>query len=253
VLVTPLQPKVSFQASIAQNNFRGYGQNLNLNVSVAANNQNYNIGFTEPYFMDTLWTAGADIFYTQNSQTANFESKRSGGAVRVGYPLEEYTRLFFTLQHEYTELENVRNPTVDVDLEYGVAATLRSTLRYDKRNNIFEPTDGHFASFSLEYAGFWGEKSWVKSTLEGRFYEPLYGDFVFRSRALFQRVMKVGDRDIPRTEKYQMGGARNMRGYGFEQVGPKVFGEDRISEVERFFNNGGLLSALFPTSKWSTR
>ncbi|MDH5415541.1 MAG: outer membrane protein assembly factor BamA, partial [Flavobacteriaceae bacterium] len=50
-----------FQGSIAQNNFRGLGQNLNLNIQSSESQKTYNIGFTEPYFMDTKWTAGADV------------------------------------------------------------------------------------------------------------------------------------------------------------------------------------------------
>jgi outer membrane protein insertion porin family len=234
-----------FQASIAQNNFRGLGQNLNLNVQLAERQNNINLGFTEPYFLDTLWTAGADIFSNRNALTQNFASERIGGALRVGYPLSEYVRIFFTFQHEDTTLEDVANPTVDVDLENGVAAFLRTTLRYDKRNNIFEPTDGFFASMSLEYSGLYGEKTWFKSTAETRYYQPLYKDLIFRQRVLVQRVSKVGERDIPRTEKYQMGGARNMRGYPFEGVGPKVFANDERTGQPRFFNQGGLLLALF--------
>lgn len=233
-----------FQASISQNNFRGLGQNLNLNVSLAENQKTYNLGFTEPYFLDSKWTAGGDIYRTQSGLITSFSSEKYGADVRVGYPIFEYTRLFMTLRHEVTDIQNVRNPTVDEDIENGTAATVQMSMRHDKRNNIFEPSDGHYGSASLEYAGLYGDQKWMKASLEGRLYEPLYGDLVFRSRLRAEQLMKTSDRALPRTEKFQMGGSRNMRGYNFEDIGPKERLEDKISGQERLFNIGGQFSLL---------
>lgn len=234
-----------FQASIAQNNFRGLGQNLNLNVSLAENQKTYNLGFTEPYFLDSKWTAGADIYRTQNGLISSFSSEKYGGDVRVGYPIFEYTRVFLTLRHEVTKINDVRNPTVDLDLENGTAATLKTTIRYDKRDNIFEPTDGLYGSLSLEYAGLYGDQDWIKGSAEGRFYKPAFGDFVFRSRVRAEQItLTSGSRGIPRTEKFQMGGSRNMRGYNNEDIGPRKVLEDKIDEKERLFNLGGQFSLL---------
>jgi outer membrane protein insertion porin family len=233
-----------FQASIAQNNFRGLGQNLNLNVSLSRFQNSYNLGFTEPYFLDSRWTAGADIYKTQNSLLSSFSSEKWGGDVRVGYPLSDYLRFFVTLRHEYTNIQNVRNPTIDTDLENGVAATLKTTIRYDRRNNIFEPTEGYYGSFSLEYAGLYGDQEWMKADVEARYYKPVYDELIFRTRFLTQQLMKTTDRNIPRTEKFQMGGSRNMRGYNFEDIGPRARLKDKVSGTERLFNLGGEFSVL---------
>lgn len=52
------------------------------------------------------------------------------------------------------------------------------------------------------------------------------------------------DRNIPRTEKFQMGGSRNMRGYNFEDIGPQVFLADKTTGVYQYFNAGGQFSIL---------
>lgn len=234
-----------FQASIAQNNFQGKGQNLNLNISLAENQKTYNFGFTEPYFLDSKWTAGWDIYQTQNGLLTDFRSEKKGADIRVGYPIFDYTRLFMTIRHEETKIEDVINPSIDLDLENGVAATLKTTLRYDRRNNIFEPTDGHYLSGSIEYAGFYGEQDWIKFETEGRYYEPVYKDFVFRSRLRLQQISKTeGSDGIPRTEQFQMGGSRNMRGYNFEDIGPKETLPRRDNGELQEFNTGGLFSIL---------
>ena len=233
-----------FQASIAQNNFRGLGQNLNLNVSLSENQKTYNIGFTEPYFLDSKWTAGADIYQTQNGLISSFTSKKYGGDIRVGYPIFEYTRLFLTLRHEVTDIEDVKNPSVDLDLENGTSASIKSTLRYDRRNNIFEPTKGIYASISVEHAGMYGDQKWLKASTEGRAYYPVYKDFVFRSRLKLEQIMKTSNRDIPRTEKFQMGGSRNMRGFNYEDIGPKKEYLNEDTDNLELFNIGGQTSVL---------
>ena len=235
-----------FQASVAQNNFRGLGQNLNFNLSLSKQQETYNLGFTEPYFNDTKWTAGGDLYKTRNGLISSFSSEKYGGDVRVGYPIFEYTRLFVTLRHEVNKLSNVRNPSVDEDLENGTTASLKTTLRYDRRNNIFEPTDGYYGAISFENAGFYGDQHWLKATVEGRFYKPLYEDFVFRSRFKYDQIMRtLATRDIPRTEQFQMGGARNMRGYNFEDIGPQEYLEIKNDPGKfDYFNTGGLVSVL---------
>ncbi len=233
-----------FQASIAQNNFRGLGQNLNLNVSWSEIQQTYNLGFTEPYFMDTQWTAGADVYRTQNGLITSFSSERYGGDIRVGYPIFEYTRLFMTLRHEVTKISNVRNPSIDLDIENGTAATIRTSLRYDKRNNVFEPTGGHFVNLSFEYAGFYGDQEWAKASLDTRWYKPVYEDLILRTRLKVDQLMRTTDRPLPRSEKFQMGGSRNMRGYNFEDIGPQQTFTDEETGNPRQFNIGGQFSVL---------
>src|SRR5690606_33234102 len=117
-----------------------------------------------------------------NSLISSFNSEKYGVDLRVGYPIFEYTRLFLTLRHEVTDIENVRNPTVDPDIENGTAATIRTTLRYDKRNNIFEPTEGLYGSLALEYAGLYGDQKWAKGEAEGRYYIPVWEELVFKTR-----------------------------------------------------------------------
>jgi outer membrane protein insertion porin family len=237
-----------FQASIAQNNFRGLGQNLNLNVSLSENQKTYNLGFTEPYFMDSKWTAGADIYKTQNGLISSFASEKYGGDVRVGYPIFEYTRFFVTVRHEVTDIKDVRNPTVEIDDENGTAASIKTTLRYDKRDNIFEPTKGFYGSISFENAGFYGDQHWLKGSLEGRFYRPVYNELIFRSRVKVDQIMKtVENKNIPRTEQFQMGGSRNMRGFNYEDIGPQAFLQAKDEDdpnVLTQFNTGGLFSVL---------
>ena len=232
------------QASVAQNNFRGLGQNINLNLSYSDRQQIYNLGFTEPYLFDTKWTAGADYYQTVSYFIRSFSYKKHGGDVRVGHPIFEYTRLFLTYRYEDNQVNDVINEGIDPKVENGSSSSLQASIIRDKRNNMFEPTNGYYTSASLEYTGLGGTMRWMKSELEGRYYKPIIGDLVLRTRFTASQLFKTTERAIPRVEKFSMGGARNMRGFNIEDIGPRRLALNTQTEKQEVFNFGGLSSLL---------
>ncbi len=233
------------QASIAQNNFRGLGQNLSFSLSLSNTNQTFNVGFTEPYLFDSKWTAGGDIFRTENSTSSSYEYKKRGFDLRVGYPIFDYTRLFGTYKFEDTEIKVVNDPTIETSVENGVASSVRLSMVRDTRNHRFEPSKGYYLSIGSEFAGVGGEKKWWKNEFDGRYFKKIVGDLVLRSRLYSGKLEVVDSEQIPRNEKFTLGGSRNLRGFSYEAVGPMATvekTEDGVTSLVEF-NQGGLFSA----------
>jgi len=230
--------KEFFQGSISQNNFLGLGQNLSFSVSHSRTSKTFNLSFTDPYFRDTKWIAGGDAFLTDNKQSTSLRYKKRGFDLRIGYPIFEYTRLFFTYKLEDVKITNVADPTVDEGTENGLASSITTTLSQDKRNNSFEPSKGYYFSLSSEYSGLGGDKKWFKNQFDGRFYHKIWGDLVFRSRLKIGKIESVDGKPIPRTEKFTLGGPKNLRGYNYEAIGPEETVTDE-NGIKRRFNKGG--------------
>jgi outer membrane protein insertion porin family len=209
------------QGSIAQKNFLGKGQELSFSLSLAADKKVYKLGFTEPYFLDTKWTAGGDIFKTSTEENKAAIFKKEGLALRVGHPVWDFTKIFFIYKLETTKTENEEDPLLDTALENGTASSITTSLIQDKRNNRVEPTNGHYLSYTVEYAGVGGSKKWQKNIGDARYFRPLWGDLILRSRFNVSKIDKVGAQDIPRSEKFTLGGSRNLRGYDPVSIGPK--------------------------------
>ena len=225
------------QASIAQNNFRGLGQNLSFSLSLSGVENNYELSFTEPYFNDSLWTAGGKIYRTDKSRrTLSYEKK--GFALMLGHPVAEYTRLFATYKFENTQIADINDVTINPAVENGLASSVRLAVVNDKRDNTFEPTNGHYISLSSEYVGLGGEMRWVKPEIDTRYYEKIWGDLVLRTRIYAAQLFQNG-RQIPLNEKFTLGGSRNLRGYGFDAIGPKRRVKDNFG-YDRVFNSGAL-------------
>ena len=232
--------KEFFQMNIAQNNFRGLGQVLALDINYARSNKSYSLSFTEPYLFDTKWTLGGELFNTINRAGDSFDYRKRGAAVRGGHPLSDYSRLFLTYKYESTKLRNALDPTVEESVENGIASSVKMTFIYDRRNHRFEPTKGIYLSLGSEYVGLGGEKKWWQNEMDGRYFKRLYKDLVFRYRLFVSKLNELDSRPIPRSAKLSLGGARNLRGYGYEEVGPKK----KVPGYAREFNERGLFATF---------
>ena len=235
--------KEFFQVNVAQNNFRGLGQILALDINYSRRNKSYSFSFTEPYFFDTQWTLGGELFNTINNAGNSFDYRKRGIALRGGHPLSNYLRLFLTYKYEVTKLGSVLDSTVNPSVENGVGSSIKTSLIYDSRNHRFEPSRGMYFALGSEYVGLGGDKKWWQNEFDGRFFRRLYKNLVFRYRLFVSKLSKLDSREIPRSEKLSLGGARNLRGYGYEEVGPKktvVFSDGST----RQFNARGLFATF---------
>ena len=148
-----------------------------------------------------------------------------------------------TYKFEDTTISSLDNPSIDTETENGIASSVKTTLVHDKRNNRFEPTSGHYVSTSAEYAGIGGDKRWLRYDFDTRYFKSVWEDLILRSRVYAAKMNKVGGQKIPRTEKYTLGGARNMRGFEPEAIGPKRT-ITYANGLKRIYNDGGLFSIL---------
>ncbi|MCY4643856.1 MAG: outer membrane protein assembly factor BamA [Bacteriovoracales bacterium] len=212
-----------FQGSVAQNNFRGLGQHLRLSIQNSQDVRTFQLGFTEPYFNDTQWSAGIDLYNDKNETGEDQLVKNRGLTFRFGLPVFEYTRLFAAYKILDTNVSNVDDPTIDEDVENGVASIIDLTLVRDSRDNRFEPSKGSYVSISGEYAGLGFEKKWTKLELDTRYYHRIVGDLVARHHLAIGQLFRVDDQPIPRSAKFFLGGGRNMRGYETRKVGPQCY------------------------------
>jgi outer membrane protein insertion porin family len=73
--------------TLSERNLLGKGQHLRASVSVSKLKQQFDISFTEPYFLGRNLKAGVDLFHTtnDNSRFSSYDSTRTGAGLRLGY------------------------------------------------------------------------------------------------------------------------------------------------------------------------
>ena len=242
--------KFFFTTQIAESNFRGKGQDLRLQGQLAAdkNNRSFKISFGDPYAWDTLWSAGGSLTYDVNNIPNNYVEFRRGFQFNLGHPVAEYTRLSLGYRLEKIHFKEVQDPILNrpgaLDRENGTISAVSLSLVNDKRNNRLETTGGYYASLLEEYAGLGGNRTFIRSTGDVRWYKKIIGDLTFRSKIEGGSIYDYKKDGVQRNERFMLGGSNNLRGYSFASVGPKS-GDVVVNGVQQFYNAGGLHEMVF--------
>lgn len=263
----------TLQGSVNQANFLGRGQNLGASLNLSNTGSYYSLSFTEPYFNDTLWSVGGDIYQSANTGRRDYDEDHRGGAIRFGHPIAEYTRGFLRYKYDDTKLSSKTDSdgktTTDTDLfpldsASGVTSSLTGTLEYDTRNDRQMPTKGIFTSASYEYAGIGGDLKYTRATGNFRFYKNIFWDVVWRNNIQYGRIDSLEGQEVPFSELYLLGGPYSLRGYRSYRVGkmkysqkvyndltnpaitnPPLTPDEAKIQAQRFY--GGTQQALFQT------
>lgn len=227
---------LSLGGSIQQNNFRGLGQTLGARVDATKNRQDYSLSLTEPYLFDTMWSSGFDVFYIENKERINYDNRKTGVALRFGHPVwEENMRAYVKYKIDKTELfenENTDPVIFPFNTAKGVTSSITTTLDYDTRNDRFSPSKGIYADVSYEYAGVGGDLRYQEFSSQFRYYYNLFWDVVWRNNLSYSNLQPLpGADDVPFTERYQLGGAYTLRGYGSQTVGRRLFSQFRYDKI----------------------
>ncbi|MBY0554114.1 outer membrane protein assembly factor BamA [bacterium] len=226
---------LSIGGSIQQNNFRGLGQTLGARIDATKNRQDYSLSLTEPYIYDSLWSAGFDVFYTENKERINYDNRVTGAAVRFGHPIwGDDVRAYIRYKLDKTDLfaNDYTDPLLfPLSTARGTRSSATLTLEYDTRNDRFTPSKGVLADISYEFAGLGGDLKYQELSTHLRFYKNVFLDVVWRNNLAFSMLQSLNDNEVPFTQRYQMGGAYTLRGFGSGTVGRRLFSQYRYNQI----------------------
>jgi outer membrane protein insertion porin family len=94
------------------------------------------------------------------------------------------------------------------------------TLNYNTLDNNKNPTDGLLIAFKQDFAGVGGDVSYLKSTIDGKYYAPLVGDVVGLIHLQSGILNQVGDTPLRMLDQFQMG-PNLVRGFAPNGIGPR--------------------------------
>jgi outer membrane protein insertion porin family len=219
--------------SLAEPFQMGGGQILNFNWQFGVGNyyRTFSLGFTEPWFMDTPTSVGADLFDTR--QRYIYDLQQSGATFRVGRRLtwpDDYFYIQGTFRFQY-------NDVIDGQGYYQEGMTRQYTLgvglsRTDIDNPIF-PARGSKFALNAELSGgpiLPGNVDYYKIDFKSEWYKPLFRSnrFVLYTSAELGYIGTLEpDTPIQPFEYYYMGGTgmiiatTALRGYDDRTLGYK--------------------------------
>ena len=216
--------KLTFNASIKQDNAFGSGHSLGIEVNTSRYNRTLVVSTVDPYWTVDGISLAIDAFYrTQrpvNYLGDSYELKTPGASLRFGVPFSEYDTVFLGLGWERTELgTSVGLPLAWLNYRalYGdktdaFAATVGWAR--DGRDSLLVPSRGRYQRVFFEWS-FLGEVKYLKTNLQYQEYWQLPFRLTLGVNAEVGIGKGLGGKPYPVFKNFYGGGLGTVR--AFEQ------------------------------------
>jgi outer membrane protein insertion porin family len=233
---------------IKERNLLGKGQNLGFAATIAGARTEFDISFTEPYFLDRDLAAGFDLFHTTKDQQdeSSFDQKRTGAGLRMGYPLSQNLRQTFRYRLENNEIDNVDTAASRYVLDQEgkrITSAISQRLEYTDLDSKIFPTDGYTAWLDTEFAGLGGDAEYLLGKVGFGYYYPVADNWVLSSILETGIISSYGETDVKINERFFLGGT-NLRGFEKAGVGPRDLATDDSLGGNQFYR--GTVELKFP-------
>lgn len=207
---------------------RGGGEYVHLSAMIGAKSRKYSLSWTKPFFMDTQWVVGLEIEKSSNRYVSkDYDIDASGFTAHGSLQVNQFVRLGLHYRLRNTHVEISRGVSCLLKEEArnsGLISAAGVTLSYDSTNHPNEPTSGFRSRLEEEYAGIWGDHTFVSLAYLNTYFIPVgkCGVIKFRGDARFiVPIFGTRGHDIPIDERLFLGGNNYVRGYRPYKLGPK--------------------------------
>jgi translocation and assembly module TamA len=129
-----------------------------------------------------------------------------------------------------TDEQGVFSPAGLKDTRTFLIAALPVTLGYDGSDNLLDPTRGFRLSgwISPEYSGHGASLTYARTQIDASAYHPVSDRVVVAGRIRLGTILGANSYDIAPSRRFYSGGGGSVRGYGYQQLGPKDVEGDPI-------------------------
>ncbi len=212
-------------------NLFGNGWDVNIRGERGSRGSQYELSFTEPWFMDRPISVGGELFDTQLSRL-DYRYRTRGFSTTVGWPFPglDYTRLFATFRVQDVSITDIsanlsRDAVESLTRWEGTTVSMNLRLYRNTTDNPFYPTVGTRTTWSSEFAGgiLGGSVDFHQHVLDHRAYvQPFWIPVIMiRQRLGFLLPYRSGA-GVPGYETFRLGGTvfNYLRGYDDYYVVP---------------------------------
>ena len=212
--------------------FTGGGQKFRARVQLGTLRKDASIELTEPYFLDQRLVLGGRLFFdSSNYYSTQYDQRNYGFDIFLRKPITNFlaARLDYTIQkieiyNLSSDITQELQDLIRLGGEGNTESRLTIGLTYDNRDSAFLTRKGTRVDFSTYTAGgFLGGTVQVYGMdLDASQYFHLPYDTILLLNGEIGVANTWGDQTIvPIYDRLYLGGAYNLRGFRFRDVGPK--------------------------------
>lgn len=233
---------------IRERNLLGKGQDLLFATTIAGSRTEFDLSFTEPYFLGRDISAGVDVFHSTRDlqDESSYDQTRTGGGFRIGYPLSENWRqtLRYNIENnEITDVDSDASRYIRDQEGKRTTSALSQRLTYDTRDSYIFPTNGLTYWLDTEVAGLGGDAKYLSAKTGASYYYPVAEQWVLNVLGETGAIGAYGDADVEINERFFLGGS-TLRGFERSGVGPRDSATDDSLGGNYFYR--GSVEMTFP-------
>src|SRR2546426_2097726 len=208
--------------------FTGAGQKFRVRIQYGTQRKDFLLSLTEPYFLDRRLSLSGQLFYTEADYlSVEYNQRNYGFSIELRKPLTSFMYASLAYQLQNVEIFNVSSgasPFIKSQEGTFTESKIFSSLVFDRRDNPLLTRSGQRITFSPYVAGgFLGGDTQIYGwDLEGSQYFPLKWDTILLINGEVATVDTWGNGPfVPIYERLYLGGANNLRGFPYREVGPQ--------------------------------
>jgi len=212
--------------------FTGGGQKFRLRLQYGTQRKDFLLNVVEPYFLDRRLSLSGSLFYSEADYlSVDYNQRNYGFSFEIRKPLTSFMYASLGYQLQNVEIYNVSSSApAAIQLQEGTftESKILSSIVFDRRDNALLTRAGQRITFSPYVAGGFlgGDVQIYGWDLEGSQYFPLKWDTILLFNGEIATVDTWGNGPfVPLFERLYLGGANNLRGFPFREVGPQQNGE----------------------------
>jgi outer membrane protein insertion porin family len=206
----------------------GGGQKFRTRIQYGTTRKDFIISLTEPYFMDRKLSLGSELYYRDASYTSSvYNERRYGGDIFLRRPINEFTALRLEYKLEEIQLHDfssTASPVILAENQRWLKSQVTAGITYDSRDRVYLPRKGWRVDAQMYLAGGFlgGNEQIYGFDLEASKYIALPGDTILTLEGQLAAVDTwSGGTRVPIFDRLYLGGANNLRGFSYRDVGPK--------------------------------
>lgn len=223
----------SFNFNIQQQNFLGSGNTVGIGSNVSDYSKNIFIQYDNPYYTIDGASRGFSLNLREFDYSAfgltDYNTSSYGAALTFGFPISEIQRLGVNLSFDHTELQQQGLSSREIldflaseGSEFDTFKVQGYWTRITLNRGIF-PTEGSLNQVSLQTTVPGSSLNYFKVDYRNEYYQPLFGNFVFKAASRVGYTGAFGDTEIPPYfENFYAGGPYSVKGYEANSLGPRI-------------------------------
>lgn len=204
------------QTSWDHRNLLGRGEHLHLDLNLSAEKQEASAGLRLRHVPGNNQSLRFRLG-TKHEDTDAYESMSYQASAHVEWRLSPHLQTEAGLGYKHAKVEDAES----TDTFHLLSVPLR--LNWDVRDDVLNPTEGGqvVAELTSEKEIFSGTLFFQKSTLRARRFFSISSDVVLALRGKVGGIWGADVDDVPADDRFYAGGGGSIRGYPYQEVGPR--------------------------------